>query len=369
MCQPEPTRREVIAAVAGLGLSASGGVGSGSSDAKGRPGHQRLTLEQLGRWQRLRYGMFIHFGMSTFVGQELPGGNDPPAVYAPEALDVDQWIGVARDAGMKYAVLTAKHVAGHCLWPSRHTSYTVSNSTDRTDVVGKFVRACERCGVSAGLYYCSWDNHHRFGSRTPSDPDTAWCDGQYDWAALQGASSEQTGRRLPAYTTSLYQEFQTAQIVELLTQYGPIAEVWIDIPGALGRGYRTFLYQRIAQLQPETVIMMNSGIGEGADYPVEYAWPSDLIAIERRLPPGRGHEPWREIEGKEYFLPGEVCDPIGKEWFHVPGDEPRADAELAEQLHACMQREVNFLLDVPPDRRGLIPDSSVKALMRLAKRL
>jgi alpha-L-fucosidase len=172
---------------------------------------------------------------------------------------------------------------------------------------------------------------------------------------------------LPPFTTSLYQNFQTAQVTELLTQFGPIAETWIDIPGVLGRGYRTFLYNHIASLQPETVIMMNSGISDGATYNVAYAWPSDLIAIERRLPPGTGHKKWRTVEGKQYYMPGEVCDPIGKHWFYVPGDMARPDDQLAKQLEACRRGRVNLLLNVPPDKHGLIPDYYVKALMRLRK--
>ncbi|NIA12801.1 MAG: twin-arginine translocation signal domain-containing protein [Nitrospiraceae bacterium] len=316
-----------------------------AATASTRRGTQRLDLARLQAWEALGYGMFIHFGMSTFVGQELPDGKTPPKEYAPERLDVDQWISVARDAGMKYAVLTTKHVAGHCLWPSARSDYTIAQSTDTTDVVGKFVEACGKHGVLPGFYYCSWDNHNRFGSKTPSDPR----DG--------GAP----------YTTSLYQTFQTAQITELLTQYGPIAEMWIDIPGVLGRGYRTFLYEHVVKLQPDTIIMMNSGISTGETYNVDYAWPSDLIAIERRVPPGQGHRKWRNIEGADYYMPGEVCDPIGKEWFYVEGDVPRPDAELTEQLEACRARGVNFLLDVPPDRAGVIPDTSAQALMRLRK--
>ena len=330
----------VLGAYASLKAKAAG---PGKEDK--RRGNQRLSLEQLQAWEALGYGMFMHFGMSTFLGQELPDGKAPATAYAPDRLDVDQWVSVARDAGMKYAVLTAKHVAGHCLWPSDHTDYTVANSADKTDIVGEFVKACERHGVLPGLYYCSWDNHNRFGSETPSDPK----------------------RKFPPYTTSLYQTFQTAQVTELLTRYGPIAEVWIDLPGVIGRGYRTFLYNHIAKLQPDTVTMMNSGISTGETYDVDYAWPSDLIAIERRLPPETGHKKWRIIEGKEYYLPGEVCDPIGKEWFYVQSDVPRGDRELLEQFEACRARGANLLLDVPPDKHGLIPAASVGALKRLRK--
>jgi len=280
--------------------------------------------------------------MSTFVGKELPTGKDPLETYAPTALDVSQRVSVARDAGMKYAILTAKHVAGHCLWPTKLTDYSVVNSPDKTDVVEKFVSACRDKGVLPGFYYCSWDNHNRFGSRT-------WSDGP------------------DHYTTSTYQTFQTAQVTELLTQYGPIAETWIDIPGALGRGYRTFLYNHIASLQPDTVIMMNSGISTQDTYDVEYAWPSDLIAIERSLPADRGFQKLRAIEGKEYYMPGEVCDPLGKDWFWVEGAPPRDDKSLADQLQTCRARGVNLLLDVPPDRRGIIPKESADALLRLRK--
>jgi len=258
---------------------------------------------------------------------------------------------------MKYAVLTTKHVAGHCLWPSKHTDYTVANSGNTTNVVEKFCEACAKRGVLPGFYYCSWDNHHRFGSRTPSDGGP--------WKEMNDIPRSEDN--LPPFTTSIYQNFQTAQITELLTQFGPLAEMWVDIPGVLGRGYRTFLYDHIATLQPQTFIMMNNGICDGANYDVAYAWPSDLIALERNVPPGDGHQRWREIEGKKYYMPGEVCDPIGKEWFWVVGDKPRSDEALLDQFNNCRKGNVNFLLDVPPDRHGLIPEETVAALMRLRK--
>lgn len=329
---------------------------TGSNDKQ--PGDQRLKIAQLQEWEALHYGMFIHFGMSTFVVQELPDGKAPSTIYAPDKLDVDQWIAVARDAGMRYAILTTKHVAGHCLWPTRHNDYNVSTSSHTTDVVEAFVKACAKRGVKPGFYYCSWDNHNRFGSETPSDGG--------DWHGQNGFPFLQEGK-MPPHTTSLYQNFQTAQIDELLKNYGPILEMWIDIPGVLGRGYREYLYNHVARMQENIVIMMNSGIGDGTEYNVDYAWPSDLIAIERNRPPEAGHNPWRKIDGGSYYLPGEHCDPIGKEWFHVPGDLPRSDAELAEQVNQCRERRVNFLLNVPPNRHGMIPQEYVDALMRLRR--
>jgi alpha-L-fucosidase len=319
-------------------------------------GSQRLSLAKLQAWEKLGYGMFIHYGMSTYVGKELPDGKAPSSLYAPDKLDVEQWVSVARDAGMKYAVLTAKHVSGHCLWPSRHTKYHVGTSGNKTDVVAVFVEACRKKGIMPGLYYCSWDNHHLYGSRTPSI-----------------TQQDEDKLKIPlqlSFTTRKYQDFQTAQIEELLTQYGKIGEVWVDIPSVLPRCYREELYNQIAGWQPESVIMMNNGFGDGSNYPITKAWPADLIAIERWLPNSQnGHVCWREIEGEKYYMPGEVCDPIGKEWFYVDGDKPRSDEELLGMYLICRSRHTNLLLDVPPDKLGVIPKMHVDALMRLRKNL
>jgi len=326
-------------------------------------GDQRLTLDRLRRWEALKYGMFIHFGMSTYTGSELPDGSHPSTRYAPDKLDVDQWVSVARDAGMKYAVLTTKHVAGHCLWPTKLNDYHVGTSGNKTNVVEAFVSACEKRGVLPGFYYCSWDNHNRFGSRTYSD-----------------MTADKKPGNLHAFTTRAYQDFQTAQLEELLTGYGKVAEVWIDIPGMLPRCYREELYRNITTWQPETVVMNNNGIGDGSNYPVinQYgvpcvgfdAWPADIIAIERFLPNSHtGHVKWREIEGKKYYMPGEVCDPIGREWFFTEEDQPRSDEELLGMYLLCISRGTNLLLDVGPDKHGLIPQKYVGALQRLRANL
>lgn len=359
MSHKQPSRRKFIT---NLSLATGGLWGLESfkfpvSSTEAEKGAQRLSLKQLKRWEAMQYGMFIHFGMSTFTGDELDNGQSDARRYAPVNPDPDQWMAVAKEAGMKYAVLTTKHVAGHCLWPSKHTDYTVAHSGNTKDVVGTFLNACRKYGIKPGFYYCSWDNHHTFGSKTPS---------VVKWNNLMNSFPKDPKMELP-YTSSVYQSFQTAQIEELLTQYGDIAEIWVDIPGVLGRGYRTFLYQHISKLQPDCVIMMNSGISTGENYNVAYAWPSDIIAIERNLPQDGGHKKWRAIEGKNYYMPGEVCDPIGKNWFFVEGDHPRPEEELKNQYLSVTQRGANLLLNVPPDKNGVIPDMHVKALLNLKK--
>lgn len=322
------------------------------------PGAQRLPLEKLQAWQSKAMGMFIHYGMATFDGEELFGGTAPSSTYNPTALDVDQWVCVARDAGMQYAVLTAKHTSGHCLWPSKHTDYHVGTSGNKTDVVEAFVTACHRRGVLPGLYYCSWDNHHLFGSQIPGMFLTdIWSP---DWIPAFASS----------FTTPEYHAFQSAQVEELLTQYGPLFEVWIDIPSILPRGYRHELYRQMAALQPEAVLMMNSGFGDGADYNVEKSWPSDLIAIERFLPNSHfGHRPWRQIEGKSYYMPAEVCECIGRDWFYMDHDMPRTDRELLGMALVAKERNGNLLLNVPPNRKGIIDPRYVRSLEALRRNL
>jgi alpha-L-fucosidase len=304
--------------------------------------------------------MFIHFGMSTFDNDEFSRGDRPSNCYAPDRLDVDQWLSVARDAGMRYAVLTTKHVSGHCLWPSRHTDYHVGTSGCTTDVVEWFLRACARTGIMPGLYYCSWDNHHRFGSATPTIADDAGSAGHWNWM----------------YTTRAYEDFQQAQIEELLARYGRIGEWWIDIPYILSRAFRRQLYDRIAALNPEAAIMMNTGIGDGTAQPTADSWPTDLIAVETRMPPTsssgdghNGHDPWRTILGRRYHLPGEVCDTVNKRWFWTEGDRPRSDGELLGLYTIARARGCNLLLDAGPDRHGLIPPEQVAALLRLRANL
>lgn len=198
-----------------------------------------------------------------------------------------------------------------------------------------------------GLYYCSWDSHHRFGSLTPG---------------MVGYDN--------AFTTRVYQDFQLAQLEELLTQYGKIGEVWIDIPRVLPRDFRQTLYHRIAALQPDAVILMNNGLPDPTAFSIARTWPTDVLTIERGFPISyENRRSWREIEGRQYYLPAEVCNPIGRDWFHVADDVPRSDAELLGLYLLTTSRGANLLLDVPPDQHGLIPAGHIAALTRLRRNL
>ncbi|MBE7559202.1 alpha-L-fucosidase [bacterium] len=297
--------------------------------------------------------MFIHFGMSTFLEQDAPYDREPAERYAPDRLDVDQWVGVARDAGMKYAVLTTKHCYGHALWPSQASDYDVTTGGDPTDVVGAFVAACRKYKIEPGFYYLlGWDMHNQVKA-----------------------------------TYDEYESFVHRQVEELLTQYGPITEMWFDIPWDFGgpdnAGAQARLYAHCKRLQPDCLLLYNQGFYDGSvivRHPVSWLrktlsgagraaiWPKDLNNGERTVPPESGHNPWIRHEGASWYIPNEVCDSMLQErWFWGPDDDPRPARILYELYRRSVGRNSNLLLNVPPDNTGRIPQEYVERLRELKR--
>ncbi len=314
---------------------------------------QRFSLEKLQAWEALGFGMFVHFGMSTFIGEECPDGGAPLEAYAPTGLDVDQWTSLAVDAGMKYVVLTAKHVAGHCLWPTTLTPYSVA-ATGQADVVGALAEACAKRGLKLGIYYCSWDNHNRFGTVTVDEV------GIYE-----------------SRVTTRYLDFQLVQLGELIDRYSPIFQLWIDIPQVLGPQGRQQCYDFIARKSPDTFVVMNQGCQGSSLLDTKYAWPTDIATRERQFPEcarwGQGesgttdgHSRIYEIEGSRFYVPTEICDCLGYYWFHDERDRPRSVAEVRALRTLARARSCNLLLNVPPGRDGRISDDFARVLLESA---
>jgi alpha-L-fucosidase len=174
-----------------------------------------------------------------------------------------------------------------------------------------------------------------------------------------------------AWTTVAYREFQSRQIEELTTQYGPLVEFWLDIPSVLGPEGRERVYQQIAAAQPDCVIVTNAGLQDTAEIELRHNWPTDVVTLERALPTAR-HAPWRKL-GRDlpskdwHYLPAEANDPIGREWFYEDDDPPRSHAELLAMRLMCEARGVNLLLNVPPDRSGRLPPRYIDALIQLQR--
>lgn len=113
----------------------------------------KYQLEQIKR----KYGMFVHFGINTFHNEEWTDGSKPASSYNPTTIDAKQWVATAKNSGMKYMILVAKHHDGFCLWDSKYTEYDVANSGNKTNVVEAIAKECEKQGIHLGLYYSLWD--------------------------------------------------------------------------------------------------------------------------------------------------------------------------------------------------------------------
>ena len=300
------------------------------------PAGKRTRL--LAQWEDLKYGMFIHYGMSTFTGDYRTSKDSALKAYAPTDLDVRQWVRTARRAGMKYAVLTAKHTLGHCLWDSEGYDYDVATSTETTDVVAKFMAACKAESIRPGIYYCILDIHNEGGT-------------ELKWKAPVG----------PEYEAQIKKH-----LTELHTNHPDIFEQWIDIPPKLSVRQRWDIYRLVKKLNPDCLVIMNAAFRDGTEIP-EGAWPTDLTNGERTLPPPSGHNPLRTIDGKEYYVPMEMCETVTTNWFWHPTDKTRSIRHLHYLYCENLRRGANFLLNVSPDITGQIPADQVKALMDLRK--
>ena len=297
--------------------------------------------------------MFLHFGVNTFTDREWGDGHEDPALFAPAHLDARQWARAARAAGFRAMILTAKHHDGFCLWPSATTRHTVAHSGwhgGKGDVVREFVVACRAEGLKAGLYLSPWDRNN------PSYGDS---------------------RR--------YNDLYCDQLTELLTRYGPIAEIWFD--GANGEGpngrrqdYDWPRFFGLAQrLQPQAVIFSDAGPGvrwcgnengsagdpnwstirpETVPFPGASA-PEVIPALQHGDAAGTV---WRPAEADVSIRPG---------WFYHPADDTRVRTpeQLVELYFTSVGRNSKLLLNVPPTRDGLLHAADVRSLAGFHDRL
>lgn len=288
-------------------------------------------------WQRDELALFLHFGVNTFTDREWGDGTEDPALFDPPRLDARQWARIAREAGFRAMILTAKHHDGFCLWPTATTAHSVRSSPWRGgdgDVVREFSDACGAEGLRAGLYLSPWD------------------------------------RNAPCYGDSpRYDDFYCAQLTELLTRYGPIHEVWFD--GANGEGpdgrRQAYDWPRywglVRRLQPDAVIFSDAGpdvrwIGNEDGVAGDPNWSTvDPAAVPF---PGADGAEVREmlLHGDplgEVWRPGEADVSIRPGWFHHPAEDGQVKSVdlLVDLFFSSVGRNSKLLLNVPPTRAGL----------------
>ncbi|MBQ2362290.1 MAG: alpha-L-fucosidase [Bacteroidaceae bacterium] len=318
------------------------------------------TAQQL-EWQQMEFTAFLHFGMNTFTGNEWGHGTDSPALFNPSELDCEQWVKALKDGGFKMALITAKHHDGFCLWQTETTEYSVKNSPwkdGKGDVVRELRDACEKYGMKFGVYLSPWD------------------------------------RNAPSYGDSpAYNKFFIAQLTELLTNYGEVHEVWFD--GACAEGPNgkkqeydwTAILAKIRELQPKAVTAIMGDdvrwVGNEGGLGRETEWSATVI------PPGSythkkaakealGLEEMskdlgsRELVAKAqevYWYPSEVDVSIRPGWFyHAEQDgQVRSLANLVNIYYRSVGCNSVLLLNIPPDRRGLIHEIDVQRIKELSE--
>jgi alpha-L-fucosidase len=304
-------------------------------------------------WQRDELAIFIHFGVNTFTNREWGDGTEDPRIFNPARFDAGQWARVAREAGFKAMVLTAKHHDGFCLWPTKTTRHSVASSPFRNgngDVVREFVEACRRENLRVGLYCSPWD------------------------------------RNSPAYGDSpRYNDLFCDQLTELLTLYGPVHEVWFD--GANGEGpngkkqgydFPRF-WAHVRRLQPDAVMFSDAGpdvrwIGNERGVAGDTNW-STVDPSVVPVPGMSGDAVMKMLQDGDpngsVWRPGETDVSIRPGWFYHPAEDARVKTEeqLVELYFTSVGRNSKLLLNVPPTPDGLLHDVDVSRLQGMRRRL
>jgi len=308
-------------------------------------------------WHQLEFYGFIHFTVNTFTDKEWGYGDEDPNIFNPTQFDARQWAKTAKQAGMKGLILTAKHHDGFCLWQTKYTKHSVASSKwmdGKGDVVKALANACREYGLKFGVYLSPWDRNH------------------------------------PDYGRPEYIEYYRNQLRELLTQYGDIFEVWFDGANG-GTGFyggarenrkidRATYYdwqntwKIVRELQPLAVMFSDAGpdirwVGNESGFAYETSWLT--INLEGLYP---GHPDYVKKyaqgnpDGKDW-CPPEVDVSIRPGWFYHSAEDSKVKTvqQLVDIYYKSVGRSANLLLNLPPDRRGLINEIDAQRLIEFGK--
>ena len=276
-------------------------------------------------WQDLEFGVLIHFGTNTYLDREWGDGTASPQVFNPTQIDPEQWLRAAKAAGAKYVVLVAKHHDGFCLWPTSQTEYSVKSSpweNGKGDVVKLVSDAAHKLGLKFGVYLSPWDRHE------------------------------------PRYKNSAeYDDYYSAELDELTSNYGDLVEFWLDGAGSEGHVYNfPRIIETLRKEQPNTLVFADAALFEYGD--IRWAGNED-----GRIP----YENWNVLDRHGYlrWRPVEADTPLhNQHWFWHPNDE--GTLKSLDALIAIYEQTIGsggqLMLGLSPDGRGLLPDADVKRL-------
>ena len=316
-------------------------------DLNGQDQKPLPTKAQLA-WHEMEFYLFVHFGPNTFTDKEWGHGDEPEDIFNPTQLDCRQWCRIAKAAGAKAIIITAKHHDGFCLWPSKFSKHTVRESkwkNGKGDVLKELSQACKQYGLKFGVYISPWDRNH------------------------------------PKYGTPEYNDVFVNMMKEIFSSYGPIWELWWD--GANGEGpngkQQVYDWDRfkttVKTISPNTVVFSDVGphirwVGNEKGIAGKTNWNYlDTVGFT----PGIG-APAVEIlnSGKEHgkaWIPAECDVSIRPGWFYHANEDDKVKTpdQLFDLFLKSVGRGANLLLNVPPDRRGKIHRNDSASLIGVKK--
>lgn len=284
--------------------------------------------EAIKNWRDARFGMFIHWGPVSLTGHEIGWSRGRQTSieeydnlykkFNPTEFNADEWVAIAKAAGMKYMVLTTKHHDGFCLWDTKETDYNIMNTPFKRDVVKELAEACKKGGIGFGTYYSTCDWHH------PDFPLTS-----------PGGKVERETHNLDRYT-----EYLKAQTKELLS-YGPLFTLWYDVPQRFDAKRGTGVINMARAIQPDIVI--NNRTGHPGDYDT----------------------PEQRIGGFQMDRPWETCMTICKQWAWKPDDKMKSLEECIQTLVRTNGGDGNLLFNAGPMPSGEIEARQVERLKEM----
>ncbi|MCJ7582850.1 MAG: alpha-L-fucosidase [Candidatus Aminicenantes bacterium] len=294
-------------------------------------------------WHNMKYHAFIHFGPNTFTDIEWGHGDESPDIFSPTELDCRQWAKAIKDAGMEGALITAKHHDGFCLWPSDYSMHTVRESKWRNgkgDVLKDLSDACREFGIKFGVYLSPWDRNH------------------------------------PSYFTDEYNTVFKKMLEEVLTKYGDVYYVFFDGAFSIGPNGKRQEYdwegftEVVRRCQPNAVIFSDAGpdvrwIGNERGYAAETNWCTVKKGLFYPGIGGVNDQLQTGHEDGELWIPSEVNTSIRPGWFYHKQEDDKVKSlnRLIENWYFSVGMNGNFLLNIPPDTRGLIHENDIQRLM------
>lgn len=298
-----------------------------------------LPNENQMEWFRRERSVFFHFGMNTFTDKEWGDGTEDPQMFDPTDCDVDSWVKAIYDAGFTFAILTAKHHDGFCLWQTKYTEHSIKNSpykNGKGDIVREFTDACKKYGVKAEIYLSPWDRHEK------------------SWGKPE------------------YNDFYVGQLTELLTNYGEIFECWWDGAGSTEAVYDWERWANtVKSLAPNAVIFGSLGATPWVD--VRWVGNEKGIAGEPCYATIDAssliYEYTNELNsgkaGGERFIPAEADVSIRPGWFYHESQDSlvRTPKNLLELYFASVGRGCGLLLNIPPNKKGRLSENDVKSIL------